>query len=181
MEFLGELLIDLLNNNVLMVALLSWFVAQVIKTIIYTVMERKFTISRLWGDGGMPSGHSATVCSAASMCAWAYGLWSPEFGVAFVLAIIVMHDASGVRREVGKQAVVTKELASILNHLFTETDEEIRTETLKELVGHTPLQVTMGAILGVIVTICFCAIGGVAYESGFANIFTPDFFQGILG
>ena len=176
MEFFWELVIDLLNNNVLMVALLSWFVAQIIKTIINAVVERKFTLSRLWGDGGMPSGHSATVSSAASMCAWAYGFWSPEFGIAFVLAIIVMHDASGVRREVGKQAVVTKELAAILNHLFTETDEEIRAEKLKELVGHTPLQVTMGAILGVIVTICFCAIGGVAYESGFANIFSPDLF-----
>ena len=171
MEFLGELFIDLLNNNVLMVALVSWLSAQIIKTVINTIVDRKFVVSRLWGDGGMPSGHSATVSSAAAMCAWAYGFWSPEFGIAFVLAIIVMHDASGVRREVGKQAVVTKELAAILNSLFTETDDEVRTESLKDLVGHTPLQVAMGCILGIIITVCFCIIGGVSYESGFANIF----------
>ncbi len=172
MQFLLDLLVDLLNNNVLIVAILSWFVAQVIKITINALVERKFSISRLWGDGGMPSGHSATVSAAAAMCAWAYGFWSPEFGIAFVLAIIVMHDASGVRREVGKQAVATKELATIINHVFTETDEEIRIDNLKELVGHTPLQVAVGGILGVCVTIIFCLVGNVAYESGFADVFS---------
>ena len=114
----------------------------------------------------MPSGHSATVTSAALMCGWCYGFASAQFGIAFVLAIIVMHDASGVRLEVGKQATVTKELAEIVNHLFNENDAEVKAEKLKELVGHTPLQVAMGSVLGLLVTVMFCSIGGVEYMDG---------------
>ena len=167
MDNFWRIVVDILDNNVLMVSCLSWLIAQILKTIINSVINKEFTISRLWGDGGMPSGHSATVTSAAVVCGWSYGFASVEFGLAFVLAIIVMHDATGVRLEVGKQATVTKEIADIINHLFDDKlDAEIRTEKLKELVGHTPLQVAMGSLLGIAIAVCFCAIGGIEYMSG---------------
>ena len=114
----------------------------------------------------MPSCHSATVCSAAAACGWVFGYESVVFAVAFVIAIVVMHDASGVRRETGKQASVIKEIADVINTNVIEDDEDdINIKKLKELVGHTPLQVTAGAILGVIVAIAFVLIAGIEYHA----------------
>ena len=162
-----KIFVDLIDNNVLMVALLSWLVAQLLKIIINLVITREFDITRLWGDGGMPSAHSAFVTSAALMCGWWQGFSSAAFGIAIVIAIVVMHDASGVRLEVGKQAVITKELVEIVNQLFNdETNSEIKAEKLKELVGHTPLQVCVGSFVGVCVMVLFCIIGDVQYMEG---------------
>ena len=101
----------------------------------------------------MPSGHSATVTAAAVTTGFVAGFGSPVFAVATILAIIVMHDAAGVRRETGKQAKVIKEMASFLENMTGKnmTDEE----KLKEFVGHTPLQVAMGCLLGLAVGIIF--------------------------
>ncbi len=171
MEFIWNMFLDFFNNNVLLVALIGWFSSQVIKTILNACVNKKISFERLIGDGGMPSGHSATVCSAAAMCGWTYGLNSAVFGIAFVLAIIVMHDASGVRREAGKQATTIKEMAETVNQVLEESEEnidadKINADKLKELIGHTPLQVVAGAVLGVVVTVIFCAIAGVGYMSG---------------
>lgn len=174
MTFIWNLIIDLFNNNVLLVAILSWFVSQVAKTIINFIVTREFRWERLIGDGGMPSGHSATVSACAAMCAWTYGFDSAVFGVAFVLAIVVMHDASGVRREAGKHAVVIKEIAEVVNHLDEGKQEEIATDKLKEFVGHTHAQVIVGCILGIIVTIVFCLIFQVGYASGAPVVVIPD-------
>lgn len=174
MTFIWNLIIDFFNNNVLLVAILSWFVSQVAKTIINFIVTREFKLERLVGDGGMPSGHSATVSACAATCAWTYGLDSAVFGVAFVLAIIVMHDASGVRREAGKHAVVIKELAEAVNHLEGENEEEIMTDKLKEFVGHTHAQVVVGCILGIVVAILFCLIFQVGYASGIPAAVIPD-------
>jgi acid phosphatase family membrane protein YuiD len=119
----------------------------VIKTIIHFAMTKKFEWERLVGDGGMPSGHSATVTSLAMMCALVYGTGSFEFAVTCILAIIVCHDATGVRLETGKQAVVINELRKTL-HILTEKAEP--EEKLKEFVGHTPIQVAAGILIGIL-------------------------------
>ena len=174
MTFILNLIVDFFNNNVLIVAILSWFVCQVTKTIINFIVTREFSIERLFGDGGMPSGHSATVSACAAMCAWTYGLDSAVFGVAFVLAVVVMHDAAGVRREAGKHAVVIKEIAEVVNHLDEKCEDEIATDKLKEFLGHTHKQVIVGCILGILVTVLFCLIFQVGYASGSPAAILPD-------
>ena len=98
----------------------------------------------------MPSGHSATVTAMAVRSFLIYGAGSFEFAVTFMLAIIVMHDAMGVRQETGKQAKIIKDLASFMESLGRDITDE---EKLKEFVGHTPLQVTAGAIIGALVSL----------------------------
>ena len=142
---------------------LSWFVAQVLKVFINLLVHKKIDISRLFGDGGMPSGHSATVTSLAVVTGWSYGFGSTFFAMCCIFAIIVMHDASGVRREAGKHAVSIKQIADTINEMLLSKDEEIRTEKIKELVGHTPLQVFCGSLLGIIVSAIALAVMAVPY------------------
>ena len=138
---------DLLKNPFLLTALSSWAIAQVLKTIIHTVVNKEFDLTRIVGDGGMPSGHSATVSSLAVITACYYSTGSFEFAVALVLAIIVCHDAMGVRLETGKQAVVINDLLESLDAL---TKGEFTDVKLKEFVGHTPSQVYAGIMVGII-------------------------------
>ena len=132
---------DLFSNSFLLTGLGSWLVAQVLKTIIHLVVYKKLEFERLVGDGGMPSGHSATVASLATMCGLTFGLQSVEFAITAILAVIVCHDATGVRRETGKHAVILNELLQSL--------EKGEPMDLKELVGHTPLQVFAGMLIGI--------------------------------
>ena len=132
---------DLFTNPFLLTGVGSWFVAQVIKTIIHCIIYKKLDFERLYGDGGMPSGHSATVASLATMCGLTFGLQSVEFAITAILAIIVCHDATGVRRETGRHAEILNQLVKSL-----ETGEPV---DLKELVGHTPLQVVAGILIGI--------------------------------
>ncbi len=143
----------LLSNYTIWIALAAWGVAQIAKVIINCIIERKFDAGRLFGDGGMPSCHSAMVSALVVMCGYYEGFDSAIFAIAFIIAMIVMHDATGVRYETGKQAVSLKELADIINRTFASEDEKIRTENLKELVGHTPLQVFFGSLTGIIVAV----------------------------
>ena len=138
---------DLLHNDLLIDALYAWLVAQIIKTIIYAVVNKTLDFQRLFGDGGMPSGHSATVTALATTAALEFGLDSPIFAVSFILAIIVMHDAMGVRLEAGKHAKAINELMEMLG---SNLDPE---EKLQEFLGHTPLQVCFGALLGLAVAL----------------------------
>ena len=128
---------ELLANQVLMSAVTGWTVAQVLKTIIDLALNKSFNPERLVGSGGMPSSHAA---------AMHYGVGSFEFAVCFILSMVVMYDAMGVRRETGKQA---KLLNSILLENPLKLSGEVLQEKLKEYVGHTPLQVAAGAILGI--------------------------------
>ena len=107
-------LYDLLSNSILITAVTSWAIAQVMKIFIHWWVYKKFDIMRLFGDGGMPSGHSATVASMAAMSAYLYGFGSFQFAVTTMLAIIVCHDAMGVRMETGKQSVVLNEIIQSL-------------------------------------------------------------------
>lgn len=132
---------DLLTNEFLITGLASWFAAQVLKTVIHLAIYKKLDVQRLYGDGGMPSGHSATVSSLATICGLRLGFGSVEFAISAILAVIVCHDAMGVRRETGKQAQVLNELLRFL--------ESGREADLKELVGHTPVQVWAGILIGI--------------------------------
>ncbi|MBE5839836.1 hypothetical protein SAMN02910275_00433 [Butyrivibrio sp. INlla18] len=139
---------DIFSNRILMSAFWGWLVAQFLKTIIYVIVNKNFNPERLMGDGGMPSSHSATVMALVTSTFLTYGAGSFEFAISGVLALIVMHDAMGVRRQAGKQAVVINNMMD----WFKELDQDIPVEQkLKEFVGHTPLQVLFGAILGIIV------------------------------
>lgn len=138
-------------NYLLAVSLTAWLVAQILKTIINFVLMGKLNVERMWGAGGMPSAHSATVCSLVIAAARFEGVHSTIFALSAILAVIVMYDAMGVRRETGEQA-------KILNRLLTDwLDEESKRtpilgdKKLKEMVGHTPFEVLGGAIVGIVV------------------------------
>lgn len=140
-------LLDLITNPFLITAISSWAIAQVLKAIINAVVHKKFSLDRLFGDGGMPSGHSATVTSLAVITALNYGTGSFQFAVSAILAIVVCHDAMGVRQETGKQAVVINEIVKTYSILAEEKLPDVK---LKEFVGHTPVQVAAGVLLGII-------------------------------
>lgn len=137
---------EVLSNQVLVSAVTGWLTAQVLKTIIDCTLNKSFNAERLVGSGGMPSSHSATVCALTTSAGICFGAASFEFAVSFVLSMIVMYDAIGVRRETGKQA---KLLNTILLENPLKLSGEVIQEKLKEYVGHTPLQVIAGAFLGV--------------------------------
>lgn len=142
-----ERLFDLIGNPFLLTAISSWLIAQVLKVIINAVVNKKLSLERLFGDGGMPSGHSATVTSLAMITALIHGTGSFQFAISAIFAIVVCHDAMGVRQETGKQAVVLNEIIKAFNVLTEETLPEVK---LKEFVGHTPVQVIAGVLLGLI-------------------------------
>lgn len=141
---------QLLSNYPLMTAVLSWFVAQVLKTAIDAYFNKGINWERMTGSGGMPSSHSSTVVSLAVAIGVSYGVDSTLFALALIFAIVVMYDATGVRRETGKQAVILNRL--LLDNPFSWMGEEFD-KKLKEYVGHTPLQVLMGAILGMLIAL----------------------------
>lgn len=134
------------TNPFALTALTSWLSAQIIKTVLFLIINRRLDFSRLFGDGGMPSGHSATVTSLALYSALARGPGSFEFAVSFILAVIVCHDATGVRKETEKQGVLIREMAEAFSTLSEKKLPEVK---LKEFVGHTPIQVMAGILLGV--------------------------------
>ncbi len=138
-------MIDICNNHILLNSFVAWAAAQLIKTIIYAVMNRTLDIRRLLGAGGMPSSHTATVVAMAVTAGLEYGLDSAIFAVTAVLVLVVTHDAMNVRMEAGKHAMLLNQLMETIQGLdFTE-------ERLKELLGHTPLQVFFGAVLGAVI------------------------------
>lgn len=140
-------LIGFLTNPFLITGVSSWFYAQIIKTILFWIINKKWDWHRMFGDGGMPSGHSATVTSVALLVGMVRGAGSVEFAISFILAAIVCHDATGVRRETEKQAFIITELVKAFEELAEEKLPQVR---LKKFVGHTPVQVTAGILLGII-------------------------------
>lgn len=138
----------LIRNDVFLACFLAWFIAQLIKVILTFFFENKFDASRFVGSGGMPSSHSSFVISLATAVGLKRGYDSPEFALALVFALIVMYDAAGVRMAVGKQAKI---LNSIIDDFQHHKKHPITEKRLKELIGHTPIEVLAGAILGIIV------------------------------
>ncbi len=158
-------------NVVLIAAVAGWLMAQLIKSLIYSIKNKKFRAERIVGAGGMPSSHSAMVCSLAITTCRVCGITSTEFALAMALALVVMYDACGVRREAGQHAREINHLRKVVDRLDDETVEKINDELdqemdsaeedpdgdkeLKELLGHTPLQVMCGALLGIIIGMAF--------------------------
>ncbi|MGM9936085.1 MAG: divergent PAP2 family protein [Candidatus Ornithomonoglobus sp.] len=144
-----DYLLQLAQNSILQTALLSWLAAQILKVIIVFIIERRIDFTRLTGSGGMPSSHSAFTVSLAAAAGFTAGFDSVIFAIAAAFSIVVMYDASGVRRSAGQQAV-------ILNKIVERIGKDDIAETgkkLKELLGHTPMEVFAGAILGIIIAI----------------------------
>jgi uncharacterized protein len=135
---------DILHNNVLMVALAATIVAQILKLPIEFIKNRKINFRVLVGTGGMPSSHSASVTALAAGVGQTKGWDGAEFAIATMFAVIVMYDAAGVRQAAGKQARI---LNQMIDELFQE-NPVFNEKRLKELLGHTPLQVIAGSILG---------------------------------
>ncbi len=136
---------SLIGNYVLASAVIAWASAQLAKTIIHLIINRKFDPERLVGMGGMPSCHSAMVCALTVATARAEGVNSTLFAIAVMFATVVMYDAMGVRRAAGEQA-------KVLNRLVQE-DEENDEKPLKEFLGHKPIEVLAGALLGILVAV----------------------------
>ncbi|MFM7471955.1 MAG: divergent PAP2 family protein [Nodosilinea sp.] len=139
---------DIVNNDVLLVALLACGTAQLLKAVIEFIRHRKLNLRVLVETGGMPSAHSALVTALACGIGRTLGWSSPAFAVTSVFSIIVMYDAAGVRQAAGKQAKI---LNQIIDELFQEKPE-FNEDRLKELLGHTPFQVIAGSVLGVVVS-----------------------------
>lgn len=137
---------EIINNKCIVVPFCLWIIIQVYKFLYELVVNKKINFKRLFGAGGMPSSHSAVVCSEAVLIGRAMGFDSTMFALALTFAGVVMYDAAGVRRAAGKQA-------RILNKLISTpglTKEEVN-EKLTEALGHTPFQVFIGALIGVLV------------------------------
>ena len=135
------------GNHIIDCALVAWFLAQVIKVILDLILTRKFDWHRFVSSGGLPSSHSAFVMACTTAVARTEGLGSPLFGVCVVMAAVVMYDACNVRRSAGDTAKLVNQL---LRHVEKLTAEDFA-DDLKIIMGHTPLQVLIGALLGVAV------------------------------
>lgn len=144
----------ILNNHILFIILLGWFVAQAIKIPIHRIVEHEWDLTRFFGSGGMPSSHSSMVTAGAVAIGTLQGFDSPIFALAVAFAMIVMYDAAGVRRETGTQAAVINQ---ILKDVLIN-GKQISDEELKELVGHTPLEVACGAVTGLLVATVYLII-----------------------
>ncbi len=136
------------GNKILDVVTIAWFLAQFYKVINSLVIHKKVVLKRMWETGGMPSSHSATVASLATAVGITQGFTSVLFAIVTIFAIIVMHDAAGIRRAAGKQAGVLNKLTQAINQLL---ENKLNQENLRELLGHTRIEVLAGALLGIAV------------------------------
>lgn len=140
----------ILGNKAITIAIISWFIAQLIKVITVIFKEKRINFKKFIDPGGMPSSHSSLVTSLVTTIAMTEGFQSNNFAISVVFAVIVMYDAAGVRRAAGKQATA-------LNRLIEEfyLEKPRVDERLKELLGHTPFEVLAGAILGILIAFLF--------------------------
>ena len=142
-----SIMLEILSNRVILAAALAWVTAQLLKVILTLIVSKRFDCSRMVGSGGMPSSHSAMVCALVTTIGFREGFGSSIFALSLGFACVVMYDAAGVRRSTGKNAAVINHLLDGLvgnGFVFNE-------ERLQELVGHTPVQVCAGALLGILI------------------------------
>lgn len=140
-----EIFNQIITNKCIVVPFCLWIIIQVFKFVYELIVNKKIDFKRLFGAGGMPSSHSAVVCSEAVLVGKIMGFGSPTFALALVLAGVVMYDAAGIRRAAGKQARILNKIVSTPGLSQVEVNEK-----LTELLGHTPFQVFVGAIIGVL-------------------------------
>lgn len=151
-------------NYVLFSALSSWCAAQIIKTLLNFMQTKTFNPERLFGAGGMPSSHSALVCSATIAACRKCGFASTEFAIMFIIAMVVMYDAMGVRRSAGLHARQLNQIKRIFavrgiklneDNSVTRSGKQKKEKELKEYLGHTPFEVLGGALLGILIAMLF--------------------------
>ena len=143
-----EVIHQFFSNKTIGISALAWLIAQIIKIIIDLVKSKTIDWRLITSSGGMPSSHSSFVTSLATSVGIVRGFDSIEFAITFVLCMVVMYDAAGVRRAAGKQAAVINDIADIMENYGFQMDEN-----LKELLGHTPVEVAAGAVLGITLSI----------------------------
>ena len=138
----------LFQKKIFICAFLGWFVAQTVKIIINSVREKRFDFKWVVGTGGMPSAHSAGVMALATAVGIQEGFDSTIFIVILIVALVIAFDAQGVRRATGRQAEI---LNKILDDIYWR--RKIQEDRLKELIGHTPFEVIVGSIVGIVIGI----------------------------
>lgn len=142
MEYLNEIL----NNRILWVAVLSWAVAQLLKITIEILRYRRLNLALIISSGGMPSSHSSFVMAMSTSVGIKEGFDSPLFAICAIVSLVVMYDAAGVRRAAGKQAEIINKLVENIENTGIILDKK-----LKELLGHSPVEVAAGALLGILI------------------------------
>lgn len=150
MEITRDLLAEFLKNRIFFITLYAWVIAQTIKVVIGVIREKRFNFRWFVGTGGMPSAHAATVSALTTLVGLSFGLDSTLFVVCLIFALIVIMDAQGVRRSSGQQAEI---LNKMLDDIYWK--KHIQEDRLKELLGHTPIQVFAGIAVGIIVAVLF--------------------------
>ena len=135
-----------IQNKYIYIPFLLWFGIQLFKLIYDLVTTKKFNFKRIMGAGGMPSSHSAVVVGLATLIGKYEGVGTPLFALSFIVAFVVMYDACGVRRAAGKQAALLNKLVETPGLTGLQVSER-----LVEVLGHTPIQVLVGALIGLIV------------------------------
>lgn len=139
-----------IQNKYIYVPFLLWFGIQLFKVIYDLVTTKKFNFKRIMGAGGMPSSHSAVVTGLATLAGKYEGVGSPIFAVTLILAFVVMYDAAGIRRAAGKQAALLNKIIETPGLTGMQVSER-----LVEVLGHTPMQVVVGALIGIIAGLIF--------------------------
>lgn len=148
------------GNRVLDIVFIAWFIAQFYKVLTTIFIDKKFNIRRMWETGGMPSSHSSTVSCLTTCIGIRHGISSDIFAIAIILSGIVMYDATGIRRAAGKQAGVINQFVEKIPLMLGEKKYERyfgkeKSEKLKELLGHTPFEVLIGCVLGIVIALIF--------------------------
>ncbi len=149
---------DLIDNKTLIIAAVAWIIAQILKVLVILVQERRLAWNYFVTSGGMPSSHTATVCALATAIAMTEGMGTIYFSISVVLAVIVMYDAAGVRQSVGQHSAF---LNRIVKEFSFHPSKINRGKDFREFIGHTPLQVFIGAILGVFIAWTWVVLSGV--------------------
>jgi acid phosphatase family membrane protein YuiD len=151
------MLSDLVNNQTLVISAIAWLIAQILKVVVILVQERRIAWRFFISSGGMPSSHTATVCALATSIAFTAGMGTIYFSLAVVLAVIVMYDSAGVRQSVGQHSEVLNRIVKELSFKATKTE---RQKDFRVFIGHTPFQVFIGAILGILIAWLWVALSG---------------------
>lgn len=141
-----QILNEIIHNKCIYIPFILWFLIQSFKVLTELIVNKKLDVKRIVGAGGMPSSHSAIVCALATCIGKEYGFDSGIFAISVVMAFVVMYDAAGVRRAAGKQARILNKILETPGLTTVEVQGK-----LVEVLGHTPIQVFVGAILGVLV------------------------------
>ncbi len=140
---------EFFQNRVLFAAVLAWLAAQILKVLLEWLLHKRLSAERLWGAGGMPSAHSSMVCALTVSMARFYGVSSPVFALSVMFSFVTIYDAMGVRRETGEHARL---LNKYLKQMKPQDDDDSSPEIdLKEYIGHTPMEVLAGVLLGILV------------------------------